>query len=638
MKLVERKTQVVNINDLEIKSLNSIDIAWLSRLKVLIGDVVVDIGSWMYSISKINKSNLSSTSLVYIPSFEIRRHYFVSQSLNFLIKMCKKNKRDDTLMSNYYLMRAFVMWCNENNIEEICELKEINNVYTLVNQYREYLVNRSQAKEIALKTAKVNFNAIINLFDHITGKSLRFSEEIDLITYKTITKNAEPPGNFGLLYKTYKDLFWQLSEFVIKNHEYPICIELNNKEYWGLPDNHNPFNSRRWQKNPKYNPCFNFSTGEFFSIEYVVAKMKGLKLSGSDTNLKHRVRNRMDKHREKINEANTQIHHKERVRLAVMAVHNFTMAFIANTGMNFSTLSEIEWSQDKYESEKIDTKFISIKYRANNRVVSFEIGLTFLKHFKQYLKLRRYLLSATNNESYPYLFFDIKKHGHPTLSKASSKAAITKNNIRLREWFDINEHTASRALRKFKSNYVLEETKDVAISSELMQHDISVAKQNYATSTLAEQSSDMKSFFDHLSNSASNDYTKLSKVNVGNCSNLQQPEKINGSSYEPKCESIYGCLNCKNFSVVANIENYNQMLELVYVIKKSTFLTNSRNHYKSFSSQMLNIIDAYLNHIKTTGGLSDNETSDSYQKIVNEGRVRKFWQDIIELIKEMRTL
>jgi hypothetical protein len=100
----------------------------------------------------------------------------------------------------------------------------------------------------------------------------------------------------------------------------------------------------------------------------------------------------------------------DRIQRGMLAAKAFLMMFIASTGKSPTQAVETPWSEEIDESVRNPIverqNYRAIKYRANNRIVHFEIGIEYMPYLRRYLLLRKHLL---NGRRCAHLFFT---YGH----------------------------------------------------------------------------------------------------------------------------------------------------------------------------------------------------------------------------------
>ena len=187
-------------------------------------------------------------------------------------------------------------------------------------------------------------------------------------------------------YNVYKDLFEQLSGFVLNFESFPKKIVLEHGYFWFFPTLM-PFagpTNIKSKKMFKKLLCYDYINGTIRSLD----EIKKLSTSYSPNNCVSARKGFL----KLIEEANRDRFHKSRLMAAKLAFNAFMMMFSANTGMGLGQMASLPWTGE-YETEKQQQGFKTIKYRAH-REVSFFITSNFFSIFKKGLLLRSYILNS----------------------------------------------------------------------------------------------------------------------------------------------------------------------------------------------------------------------------------------------------
>ncbi len=84
--------------------------------------------------------------------------------------------------------------------------------------------------------------------------------------------------------------------------------------------------------------------------------------------------------------------------------------------MNWSQILNLQWDNE-FHISSTHQLFRTIKWRAAGKECSFEIPVGFMPRFKNFIRLRNYLL---NNQKFEYLFFTAGERGSGTPKQVKS--------------------------------------------------------------------------------------------------------------------------------------------------------------------------------------------------------------------------
>lgn len=73
------------------------------------------------------------------------------------------------------------------------------------------------------------------------------------------------------------------------------------------------------------------------------------------------------------------------------AVHLFSLAVVADSGVNFSVLSTLDWEESDNIKDLNKARLVGRKHRANGKVQDVSVSPRFQPYFRKYLKLRKYM-------------------------------------------------------------------------------------------------------------------------------------------------------------------------------------------------------------------------------------------------------
>ena len=521
-----------------------------------------------YSL-KVNKNSL-------IPYRKVLLNYMVENS----IKKYQLGLTASLINGINNSLIIFINWLNDNNLE----LNEnINHTAHILSEYIVFLKSKIRDSTLCNSSAckrqtdvyKMLFD-VHNDQDNSLGRSANFIKRDSNRFIKT-EKSSQEDQKYH--YEFYYNLFHQIVDFILNNKPFPLKIDLLNKEYWCLPSRKMFFK----MTDQNYPHAFDIKSGGIKDVERI---MKEYNLSYGHANAQHN-------YLIKKLATNNKYQSNSKLSLAKYGLYTFYILFLTNTGMNDTTAATLKWSDD-YEVEQERYRFKNIKYRANNKLVEFEIGSNFVKDFQKYIKLREYLLCDTKSD---YLFF-------MGSGISSSLASIQKDgtfsaliNKRFKNILDSElPLIASRQLRVNKTYQTIEKHGVIA-ASQLAQTSIDTLLKHYqgTSSKLVEE--EFEKYFTALNNTLFTDKEEV-ETTVGWCNNPTNPKQTLLPEILTGCENKEGCLFCENYRLHMDEYDINKLFSLKYVINECRYIAINEEHFNSIYGGILKRLNNIFGLIK----------------------------------------
>jgi len=347
---------------------------------------------------KTKPYNLYVNKKTYVPKRKIFIEYIINE---IIIPKYQLGQSSATVYSNISYIIQFISWLNDEHIKYIDNKIVAKEIFL---KYCYYLKTFMRNATLSQATAYVHQRMTLKLLRYITQDKENYIGS-GILLIKNIRNNKtlkstdrEREYHFNFYYK----LFHQLTDFLLNKKEYPFKLNLICGDIWVLPS------STVFISNDKNAPhAFDTTTGKLHEIK-TLRKLYGYK--------NYEAINCLNDFSANINKHNIDFRSNKRLLLASTALQAFYMLFLSITGMNDSTAATLPWN-DEYEILKENQKFRTIKYRAGNKPVEFQIQNKFIKDFQKFLSLRRYLLSSFD---YNFLFF----------SNYENRATASSNRVR----------------------------------------------------------------------------------------------------------------------------------------------------------------------------------------------------------------
>lgn len=530
-----------------------------------------------------------------------------------------------TLQSLLSRFIAFMGWADENACTAVLDdpMKAIDTL----NKYTDLLLHKMRTNQLSVNSASAQQAAVAKVIDGLFSIEAFKNNVTKIRRSLSATKVTTPPDeqNQGKVLSLCNNLFKELSSFVIHFKPYPLAITV--PEYMKYPENKLwIFPGIKWFANPQEQTpkksSFNFERGCILTYDELRHAHSHNKSNARTIN------SRIQKAQNQLDLGNADRRNTHRLHQAMNAQNFFIILFLAETGMNWSQLVNLPWSEE-YQTDSAHQRFRTIKWRANNRTVSFEISRAFLPKFKMFMGVRQYLL---NGEDFPLLFFKVGNKGKGKISPIKSVPNATFKTL---QRIDPSlEPIMSKQWRASKSDWLIRST-DPATTAQILQNSEKTVLQSYAAGSHTLHMQEMTNFLNGVSNTVlrNNDYPKsLKALKVGVCANYGSPQQEIPSSFRSDCNDFEGCLFCDKYKVHANDRDTKKLVSFKYCIQKTSHLAATAEKFNSYIKPLVNRIDDIIKDIsKQDYHLVHRVTNEVYQ----EGELDHYWQRKLEMLIEI---
>lgn len=631
MSWVNRKTITYKLDNLPCDDLGKIAIIDPSIIRAEIPGYVypVDIGSWCYSKRRRLSHNTLSEECakfeVYSPSFRPQRKMLIQGYLEHLANHSLLGKSPKSLLTSVGQFQQFVYWCDREKVEAL-DSKE--SYVISVNQYTEEMIQKIRTSQLNINTA-----ASLQLIILSVGRAIYNDPYLDLFRFvrpirrslNAVNKTTVPDEvKAQKAIKIYLQLFHQLTDFVVKNEQFPKKLNIEDSFFWFFPCSI-PFGG------PK-----TISKKVAFKSRYLAYDYLNGKIRNESEIRKRSKSSNKELHKQSIAEANKNLNngnshhfHRRRVEAATLAFQAFIMLFSANTAMNLGQLVSLPWI-DKYEMVNERQGFKGIKYRADGREVTFFISSNFVSLFKKFLTLRRYILKARGQSSFPYLFFRLVNG----LPRECGMNISTDFHNRLKNCFDFNIKITTRMWRAFKGDWLIRHT-DVNTTATILQNSPATVLKHYSEGSEFTTEKELSTFFSEYKKKLI--ITKSSNTQslaIGQCEN-QKPIPLPNAPIAPDCTSFEGCLFCNKYRVHADFEDIKKLASFKYILELSEPIAHDSNHYNLMVSPLIIRINEVLEQIYETAKFSKVEFEDALDDVYKNENLSPYWSHKLNLLEDI---
>ena len=601
---MSNELQTRPITCIPFKKLAHIDTLRIEQIVITV-DKNHDIGAWCYR-HRAKRSTNGRGKAVALSSFDRTRPSKLKSVIECLydeISHLSKAAQGDHL---YSLLR-FLNWCDENNFNDV--LTDQSSTRNAYKAYSNILRDRCARGKIDLRTAGKHQAYILKLFqalynDILFGDGIRI---IKSIKAKFNITPAQDESDQAKILAWCQSIFDGFSDFTLEEQAFPFQLAIPEHKDWQInhlwvfpsttmimtPDTlaiRNTLNRGQW--------VYDYANGKLNTQEPIKDYYKDYKKPGDGAEVALRNANII------ISQANSDLRHLQRKRLAKTALLAFLHLFFAYSGQNSTPVQLMRWPED-YEVGAERQGFRLIKNRGHKGEILFEIQSTFLPLFKKYLQLREWLLKDTIKTD--LLFFSLGTRNDKTPRILSSPTEHFKAKLK-----SIGINLPAFGARQFRANKndFANSHADLATAAKAANHSVDTHKKSYMGGTESKHAAELSGFFSAIVKSATENHDSDKQTGLGHCENPGQPNSLpTHTSIPPKCGQPEGCLFCKHFFVHADEEDIRKLASGRYVIQKTRHLADSPEHFENLFNPVFERIAGLLNEI--------TERSDKLKQLVN---------------------
>lgn len=270
----------------------------------------------------------------------------------------------------------------------------------------------------------------------------------------------------------------------------------------------------------------------------------------------------------------------------------FIPLFVANSAINESQLRKLTWSADYEITNSENAGFVVIKGRAGDLEQSFEVKKTFIKHFKKYLALRKYLCG---DETRSLLFLRFTRN--KLLESPIATAPVEYFNVRMRFFIDPEFRGLTyRQLRKYKPVYLLSKKYSVSVVAAMIQSSGDTTLKHYSEAeekTAIDEISATLNFIISILEKESSTDTPSGSCGGGTSSEVETPP----DQYEPNCRNFVGCIYCKEFRLHVDEETIRKILSMRYVTAERLNSCSDMDQFQALHGKALERLDTLISDL-----------------------------------------
>lgn len=595
-----------------------------------------DLGSLAFrKRSRVSRTRTSIHNQVDLSSKEKSRIPVLKILVSSLAESVRLGElKPKTAFGTLHYIKQFFDWIDNNEIVDALVSPE--RARKTLSLFCGYVLERLRSGEIVQQTANVIQLTICKFIDLVfEDQSYYLLNRIP--PAKNPLSGTEPPPeqSLGKLLSLCTMHFNGIANFVLDVLPYPYQLKLPSylgweRDYlWIIPSTP-PFQAPHAIKDGIARPItFNQVEGRLSTIEEMRA------LSSRKEPLDAHLRRELKIFEERIHTANADKYFHARISAADFAMGSFIVLFAAATGAPFSVIESLEWSEE-YLSKSDVQGFKQVKFRAQNKLVSYNISSVFVDQLKLFCKLRDYLLKGTQ---YKYLFF-----GRTTTGK-----------IRKLNWGDLDRHMDSlkridpdvprilnRQLKAAKSDWLIRNT-DIATTALVLQNTERTVQKHYVAGSPTTAAVELTNYFEKkkaVLREARSQFENAKASPLGNCQEEGNPKPIdhNDKSVQPDCVGEDGCLFCEKYFLHADEIDIRKLLSYQYVNQLSAHLSGGEDNHICVFKSINERVDELLRKIESSSDELLKLVAIVRKEVFDEGIVSEYWKERIDMLIELGVL
>lgn len=537
-------------------------------------------------------------------------------------------RRTETVRADTTRFVVFMSWADQQGYYHL--LNNVEAARTAVRAYANHIRERVTTNAISINSGARQQSAVFGLLGEFLDVD-NLTRGINLLRISRAAKVVTVPPDEDAQAKVLglcESLFEGLTSLVLDGKSYPYALAL--PKYLNYPANTlwlfpttSWFMSPHMQVNRKSFRGYNYSAGRPATMD----ELRAMKDFAADDD---KIRKQVIKSAERqFATANSNLRHAQRLNVGMHAVNVFIMQFLAQTGMNWAQVINLPWADD-YEVGATHQIFRTIKWRANNREVSFELPAAFMPKFKRYLELRKYLLDGRPCN---WLFFrlGLKGLGEP----AQIKTGPATTYMTLQRIDPELPAVMPRQWRAAKSDWLIRNT-DPSTAALVLQNSEKTVLASYAAGSEMSHVEEMSDFLDKVSETVVEKGLVIEGGvirAVGVCTAYGAPNKTAGqNSVQADCKGPEGCLFCDKFKVHADEIDTRKLISCRYCLRQTAPLAGSEERFRTLLGPILNRIDVILNEVSRR---DESLVFKVTKEVEEDGELDTYWAHKLEMLLDL---
>ncbi|WP_421717137.1 hypothetical protein [Arcobacter arenosus] len=598
-------------------------------------------GSWLYTKRKrVNRGNLGLDYYIQNNSIDNNRIILINGIINYLYSL---NSNESSKSSIAGRMEVFINWLNRTNTKMPQNIPEARQLYSDFTIYLLQKIKTYNPKKMNCKVDEDTFgeglahqiqNSILSLLSNIfnteEAKIEAFTENIPRPKYGNKDYNLNEEELNESLSFCYQ-FFDQVADFCLKEKPFPYKIRLLDKYALLTPDYVKRGNILSTFKNDKNaNIYWSIEKETLNSLEEITKSIKGSSIKNKSKYIK-RMTFTYNTLLKKCNEENLQ----QRLDLGLRAIKAYFLVLLDITSMNDSTLASLPWDNDNFISESTDQlKLRNIKHRSHKEVL-FTIQSIFIKSFKKFLELRRFVLNGYDVDT---LFF-IKTGDKAELKNDYKKGGYGKNAHKtLVSIYPDLKFFGSQKQRKHAKRWSMNKTNgQTFIVAAWLQHTPKVSELHYPSESIHESQKQINEYLEFQHKITMN-VTVEQSSSVGACISLGSTPEKDSINIQIKldCKNKMSCLFCSYYRIKPIADDIHKLLSLEYVINRHSILhARSKEQFQEIMGPILKRIDLLFQTMKVIHPETITIINETRKDVFDKQNLHWYWEKRLEQLWEL---
>jgi integrase len=611
-----------------------------------------DLGSFCYQrrapTRRIGTRLKPGIRMVDLSSFMPERVESIRKAIGFFSDLISDGGLSTTSVAS--MVNAFkplLDWADANGYSNCLEGGEATHVAfrayaaSVEERYRRHDLEAPSAWKLQIYACQI--------LEGITGAA-NLSRGVRLVPTKQNPQGGTEPASeqdFAATLSLCASLFRGLSTLVLESRQYPYKLampkSLGWKEsfLWTFPTTRWCFPPHLWneieERECTLNRAFDYQHGGVSDEEEIWRHCAYTSQRGKlESNGRRGAKKAIAEAEERIAEANRNSRDVHRLRAAMNAHNAFVLLFIAQTGLNFAVVQNLEWSGE-IPAGAHQQGFREIKWRASGKEVSAMIRARFLPDLKRFIELRAFLLKGRD---FRYLFLSLGADFCSVPSRISGSMLSGQFEILRKINPEIRRLRAQKLRATFHDWY--NRNVEQAITAQITGHTEETINKHYQAGSPVAQREELSNFFDKVADKVfkpQNIAPKGASIcgeegPLGTCSAPNSPVAVAGDvPVPPDCQNQNGCLFCRKHLVTADEKDVRKLASCAYVIQQTIYLPDAEAYFRP----VLDVIDELFVEIGAFEGGADlvgTVTHDVYEN----GNLDPYWSEKLSLLDSLEIL
>jgi hypothetical protein len=531
----------------------------------------VDFGAFCYIHRSDECRAPGQPRRVALASFRSERPKQIAQAINVLSSMLTDGAaRPRTVATSAHHFKRFLDWADATGHHDC-----LSGGTATVTAYRGWaaqVAERFRRHEILAHSGHVAQSVVCAFLEQVTGQ-IELSRGIRVIPAKSGSKGTEPAAeqHFGRMLALNQSLFDGLCDLVLTNQKFPYKLNLPKSlgwkdsflwcfpgAIWNLP----PHLWELGSENTKMYQAYDYRNGRIFEGHEIQHLYRRAIPSSTERAIVRAASG--------VAKANADTHHRVRLNLAMIAQTAFFFLFLSNTGCNLAVARDIQ-TDGEIVASAVNQNYRTMKFRAQGKVVTVVLPVSFMPTLRRFLELRKYLLTDV---SCPYLFFTLGDRIDELSPGQISVAILEKNYNILRRISPSLPRISTRKIRATVNDYY-RRAYDKSITAKVLGRSEVATDQHYVAGSPFDHEVEMTLLLEAVSVKARsqkivparqrlNDAKALEEG--GRCSSYGNPMRISDDMPPPDCRQ--GCIFCVNRVLVANEEDARKVASAAFIMEQ----------------------------------------------------------------------